>query len=253
MMMSNHHPPNSLSRIALVIIVLVATFLEYAYSFALFPSNQHLRVPLKCFSIKIDGYNDAFEVIDACAVSGKPSNDLYDCVRFIDKNAIQIYPNEQEKQALWDGVHGSWKLQMATGGGKYTTFKKVPDAIFAFAVIDEHNFGNGVGFNQDSILLSLLGPHYFNNQTRQMVITIDDMFIGANKVTNFVPGFIKDGMGLGKRREDYLKPQRPPAFTMIGASENALIARGGSGGIAIWTRLDKDIRPAAYGTSDTAN
>jgi hypothetical protein len=40
-----------------------------------------------------------------------------------------------------------------------------------------------------------------------------------------------------------------PAFTIIGASEKSLIARGGSGGIAIWTRLDKDIRPAAYGTS----
>lgn len=38
-----------------------------------------------------------------------------------------------------------------------------------------------------------------------------------------------------------------PAFTIIGSSEKSLIARGGSGGIAIWTRLEKDIRPAAYG------
>jgi hypothetical protein len=27
-----------------------------------------------------------------------------------------------------------------------------------------------------------------------------------------------------------------------------MIARGGSGGIAIWTKLEKDIRPAAYGS-----
>ena len=39
-----------------------------------------------------------------------------------------------------------------------------------------------------------------------------------------------------------------PAFTMIGASDKSMIARGGSGGIAIWTRLEKDIRPAAYGS-----
>ena len=45
------------------------------------------------------------------------------------------------------------------------------------------------------------------------------------------------------------KGSRMPAFTIIGASEKSLVARGGSGGIAIWTRLDKDIGPAAYGTS----
>jgi hypothetical protein len=68
----------------------------------------------------------------------------------------------EEKQALWDSAHGSWKLQLATGGGKYTTFKPVP--IFAFAMVDEMNFGNGVGWNADSIVLSLLGPHSFNTQ-----------------------------------------------------------------------------------------
>ena len=171
--------------------------------------------------------------------------DLYDAVRFIDKNAMQIYPTLDEKQALWNEAHGSWKLQLATGGGKYTTFKPVP--IFAFAMIDQDNFGNGVGWNQDSIILSLLGRHYFHTQRRQMVITIDNMYLGGNNVTNFVPSFVGNAMGLGKRPEDYQKPQRPPAFTMIGASDKALIARGGSGGIAIWTRLHKDIRPAAYG------
>ncbi len=96
----------------------------------------------------------------------------------------------------------------------------------------------------EAIVLSLLGPHYFNTQRRQMVITIDDMYLGGKKVTNFVPSFMREGMGLGQRPDDYQKPKRPPAFTMIGASDHALIARGGS----IWTRLDKDIRPAAYGT-----
>ena len=194
-------------------------------------------------AVKIDGYDDAFQIIDKCAVSGEPSGDLYDAVRFIDKNALKIYPNDEEKAALWDEAHGSWKLQLATGGGKYTTFKPVP--IFAFAMIDETNFGNGVGFNEDNIILSLLGPHIFNAKRRQMIITIDDVFLFATKSTSAIPGFVKNGMGIGKRPEDFQK--RPPAFTMIGASDNALIARGGSGGIAIWSRLDKDIRPAAYG------
>ena len=197
-----------------------------------------------CSAIRIDGYDDAFRIIDDCAIKGETSNSLYDAVRVIDKNAIRIYPDEDHKQELWDTAHGSWKLQLATGGGKFTTFKPVP--IFAFAMIDDDNFGNGVGINEDVILLSLLGPHIFNTKRRQMVITIDDMFLGSNQVTQFLPAFVKDGMGIGKRPEDFDK--RPPAFTMIGASKHSLIARGGTGGIAIWTRLKDDIRPAAYGT-----
>jgi len=193
-------------------------------------------------AVKIDGYDEAFEIIDACAVSGAPTDDLYDAVRFIDKNALKIYPDEDHKRELWDGAHGSWKLQLATGGGRYTTFKPVP--IFAFALVDEDNFGNGVGFGEGNIILSLLGPHLFNTRRRQMVITINDMFLFGNEVTDYVPGFVRDGMGLGKRPEEMT---RPPAFTFIGASKSALIARGGTGGIAIWTRLSEDIRPAAYG------
>ena len=196
-------------------------------------------------AVRIDGHDEAFDIIDKCAMSGEPSDELYDAVRFLDKNALKIYPNDEEKAALWQSAHGSWKLELATGGGKYTAFKAVP--IFAFAVVDEENFGNGVGFNQDNIVLSLLGPHIFNTKRRQMVITIDDMFLFANKATSVIPGFIKRGMGIGLKPEDFEK--RPPAFTFIGASDNALIARGGSGGIAIWSRLNNDIRPASYGSS----
>ena len=199
--------------------------------------------------IKIDGYDDAFKVIDECSVSGKTNDELlYNAVRFIDKNSIKIYPNITHKEELWKEAYGSWKLQLATGGGKFNTFKSIPYPIFAFAMIDEINFGNGVGlFNQDNILLSLLGPHIFNPQRRQMIITINDIYLFSNLVTNKIPNFIKDGMGIGKQPEDFDKTRRPPAFTFIGVSKKSLIARGGTGGIAIWTRLDKDIRPAAYG------
>ena len=81
-----------------------------------------------------------------------------------------------------------------------------------------------------------------------MGIGIEDLFLFGNKVTQSVPGFLSEGMGLGKSQDDYkAEKKRMPTFTMIGASEKSLIARGGTGGIAIWTRLDSDIRPAAYG------
>lgn len=193
--------------------------------------------------VRIDGYEEAMEIIDRCSTSKDPSDDLYDAARFIDKNAHNIYPTIEDKAALWETAYGSWQLQMATGGGKYTTFKTVP--IFAFAVLDETNFGNGIGWSKDGIILSLLGPHILNTKQRRMFITIDDLFLGGSNCSRLVPGFIKEGMGLGKKPEDFKKP---PAFTFIGASDKSLIARGGTGGIAIWTRLNKDIRPAAYGS-----
>ncbi|CAM9522204.1 unnamed protein product, partial [Heterosigma akashiwo] len=190
-------------------------------------------------------YNNAIKTIDECSIDGKSSSTLYDAVRYIDKNALKLYPDEESKSQLWDRAYGSWKLVLATGGGRFTEFKPVP--IFAFGMLDENNFGNGIGLNKDKIILSLLGPHELVTKRRQMIINIDDIFLGANKVTDFTPGFIKQGMGLGKRPADYKKDgRRPPAFTFIAASEKSLVARGGSGGIAIWTRLDNDIRPAAY-------
>jgi hypothetical protein len=196
-------------------------------------------------SITSTEYANAISTIDQASLSTAPSDNLYDAVRVIDKNALQIYPDEESKQELWNRAYGSWKLVLATGGGKYRTFKKVP--IFAFAMLDENNFGNGVGLNEEKILLSLLGPHELITKRRQMIINIDDVFLGSIKVTNNVPGFLSNGMGLGKRPIDYKKAGgRPPAFTFIAASEISLVARGGSGGFAIWTRLENDIRPAAY-------
>lgn len=199
-------------------------------------------------------YTKSFHVIDSCARSGQPTNDLYDSVRYIDKNAFKLYSEPLSKQQLWERCKGSWKLSLATGppsSRQQPTFKPVP--IFAYAMIDEENFGNGVGFNQDKIILSLLGNHYFNEKKRQMGIGINDMYLFSTKVTGFLPNFITDGMGLGKKPEDFKGKSKMPAFTMIGASESSMIVRGGSGGIAIWTKLKDDIRPAAYGKDSESN
>jgi hypothetical protein len=179
-------------------------------------------------------------------VKGEPSDDLCDAVHFIEKNAYVIYPDLAHKQALWDKAHGSWKLQLSTGGAKFRSFHQPPAFLpFSFAMIAEKHFGNGIGLNENTIWLSLLHNHYFNAKYRQMVVTVAEVYLGGFKVTRFVPDFIRNAINLGKKPEDFDK--RPPTFVIIGASDKALIARGNqSGGIAIWTRLPQDIRLVAY-------
>ncbi|VEU35537.1 unnamed protein product [Pseudo-nitzschia multistriata] len=191
-------------------------------------------------------YAEAMSAIDRSSGSGTPVEGLYEAVRLIDKNARHVYPDEASKEDLWTRAYGSWKLVLATGGGRQTTFKPVP--VFAFAMLDETTFGNGVGLNEHRVLLSLRGRHELLTRRRQMVIGIDDVFLGSKRVTGSLPGFAGRALGLGKRRTDYeAEKRRPPAFVFLAASETSLVARGGSGGIAIWTRLEEDIRPAAYG------
>jgi hypothetical protein len=228
---------------------------RYCYGFSTSSSTPINRSSIKRDDITITSkeYKDAMSTIDVASKSATPSDDLYDAVRVIDRNTLKIYSNNESKEELWKRSYGSWKLVLATGGGKFRTFKKVP--IFAFAMLDEINFGNGIGLNENLILLSLLGPHELITKIRQMIINIDDIYIGSRNITNIVPKFIGDGMALKKRPIDYKKEKgsssRPPAFTFIAASDTSLVARGGTGGIAIWTRLEKDIRPAAYSNSSS--
>lgn len=97
----------------------------------------------------ISSYDAAMSIIDKCSTSSQPCDELCDAVRCIDKNAKDIYPNLETKEEMW-----------------FTTFKPVP--IFAYARIDESTFGNGVGVNENLILLSLLGPLDFDAKKRQM-------------------------------------------------------------------------------------
>ena len=259
------------------LLVLIGVRINPSYSFSSVAPTRAASNPSALPLGQDETYAKSFDLIDECAASGVPSDELYNSVRYskslmtdvytfwpsssvaisndlislyhvkVDKNALRLYPDVSAKSELWKRAHGSWKLQLATGGGKFTTFKPVP--IFAYAMIDERCFGNGVGFNQDKIILSLLGPHHFNTKRRQMGIGIDDIYLFSNEVTQFVPNFMAEGMLLGKTPDDFKESKtRMPTFTIIGASNKSLIARGGTGGIAIWTRLEKDIRPAAYGT-----
>lgn len=249
--------PISGNNLLLFTVLLIGTGVNVCESFiSVATTSVNRSSPLQAASLpqqtaltleQDKAYAKSFDLVDECAASGRTCDQLFDAVRYIDKNALKLYPDESAKMELWDRAHGSWRLSLATGGGKYTTFKPIP--IFAYAMIDNDCFGNGIGFNENAIILSLLGPHYFNVNKRQMGIGIEEVFLFSKKVTPLVPGFMADGMNLGMKPDDYLKKEksRMPTFTIIGASSKSLIARGGTGGIAIWTKLENDIRPAAYG------
>lgn len=194
---------------------------------------------------KIDGYEEAYAIIDACATSGEPSDELFDAVHFIERNAYRIYPDMEQKKELWESSLGSWKLQLSTGGMRSRSFHKPPKYLpFSFAMIDEQNFGNGIGLNENSIWLSLLDKHYYDVNHRRLVVTVGDVYLFGRRVNNFLPPFLRQN--LGKEPDDF-KDSPPPTFVLAGCSKHSLIARGNqSGGLALWTRLPRDIREVAY-------
>jgi hypothetical protein len=212
---------------------------------------HHRRRFLLLHAVEIDGYDEAFRIIDACAARGESSDELYSAVRFVERNAYRIYPDLSHKHELWEKAHGSWKLVLSTGGAKNRHFHKPPAFLpFSFAMIAEKHFGNGIGLNENTIWLSLLHTHYFNAKIRQMVVIVTDCFLFGTKVTSFLPAFVRNALNIGRTPEDFVavddeKP--PPTFVIIGATDKSLVARGNqSGGLAIWTRLSQDIRTVAY-------
>jgi hypothetical protein len=228
-----------------MLVIVVPTVLAFA-SLSKKPISIHsTRAPRSYSAVHIDGYDEAFQIIDNCAVSGEATDNLYDAAHFIEKNAHKIYPDQQHKEELFDAAHGSWELKFSTGATKSLSFHKPPKFLpFSFAMIDEDHFGNGFGLNEETIWISLLHNHFFNYKHRQMVVTPQRLYLFGRPVTSFLPKFIRQH--LGKSPAEYVdKP--PPTFFLIGCSNQSLIARGNkSGGLAIWSRLPHDIREVAY-------
>jgi hypothetical protein len=210
-------------------------------------SNLH-ECPRPCD--KIDDYEAAFRVIDDCAAKEEPSERLSEAVRYIEVKGYNIYPDLASKLALWNQAHGSWKLVLVTGSAKCHSFhppRRLPFLSFSYAMIDDLNFGNGIGPNEQSIWLSFLHKHMFEPKIRHMIVLVEDIFLFGIKATHMIPTFLCDWLNLGKTPEDFGKEDRPPTFVIVGASKKALIARGNrSGGLAIWSRMQNDIRPVAY-------
>jgi hypothetical protein len=231
-----------LSAHLMALPILTASFTATLHQSILSPSS-------KLSAFEIQGCEEAYAIIDACAISGKPHDDLFGAVHFIEHNAYRIYPDLDHKMELWEGAHGSWKLQLSTGGMKTRSFHQPPKYLpFSFAMIDEHHFGNGIGWNENNIWLALLDNHYYDVNHRRLVVTVGDVYLFGHCVSKFLPAFLRES--LAKEPGDY-KDKPPPTFVLIGCSKHSLIARGNqSGGLALWTRLSQDVRRVAYNRHD---
>lgn len=206
--------------------------------------------PQKTIS-KAKTYEEAIQIIDQCALQEEPCEELFQAVKFIERGASmnKIYPEASDKQELWNRAQGCWKLVLSTGDGKTRSFHPPSYAFpFSFAMISGEYFGNGFGLNEKMVWVSVLQKHYFNPNIRQMVVTVLDIYLGGRKATSFIPEFMKKAINLGKTPQDFAQDkERPPAFCLIAATDNALIARGNqSGAVAIWKKLSSDVRPIAY-------
>jgi hypothetical protein len=229
----------------LALSIAVAIFLANETTSFVYPATSRRQNQPKLFlsATAVTEYEEACRIINECAISGEPNDELFNAVHFMEHNSYKTYSDPQSQQALWDIAQGSWKLQLSTGSSHAFSFHKPPKFLpFSFAVIDKDNFGNGVGRNEQTIWISLLHKHYYNSKQRRLVVMPQDVYLFGNRMTQFLPGF------KGKSPDDYTnEDETPPTFVLIGCTEHALIARGNqSGGMAIWTRLPKDIRPVAY-------
>jgi len=192
-------------------------------------------------------YEDAIRVIDECSVQERPNEQLYNAVRLLEQKAYKFYPGMSDKLDLWDRAQGSWKLIFSTGDAKTREFHPPTYLLpFSFAMIRGEHFGNGFGLGENLILLSVLQKHYFNPRIRYMAVTVQDIYVGGHKATDFFPDCVKNAINLGKTPADFVdKPC--PAFCLLAATENALVARGNqSGALAIWKRLPCDMHRVAY-------
>jgi hypothetical protein len=210
-------------------------------------------------AIRMDEYEEAFKIIDHAAETGQLSPELDKAVRFIEVNSYKIYPATDPSNAeeLWKSAQGSWKLTASTGSHKSRTFHAPPWFLpFSFAVIDGTRFGNGIGLSENQIGLSLLHHAHFHVEHRKLSVTHPDMYFGGNPVG--LPEWLRPSIMKvveednnsdhpQKRTPTTERTKKVPTFVLVGASEKALIARGNqSGGLALWTRLPRDLRPVAF-------
>jgi len=225
----------------------------------------------KLSAVHIDGYDEAFRIVDACAETGDLSQELNDAVRFLEVNSYRIYPasNPEHVEKLWQTAQGSWKLVASTGSHKCRQFHPTPWFLpFSFAMIHETRFGNGIGLDANRIGLAFLHHAHFHAPHRRMTVTHPDLYWRGRRVE--FPEFLRPAVLKVVESEDNTNSETPtttktavkskptkvktsesskpvPTFVLVGASEKTLIARGNqSGGLALWVRLPQDMRVVAY-------
>ncbi len=234
----------------------------------LFPVQKSLpnHSSSKCSAVHIEGYDEAFRIVDQCAETGELSPALDEAVRFLEVNSYRIYPSTDptHTEELWQAAQGSWKLMASTGSYKCRQFHPTPWFLpFPFAMIDGTHFGNGIGLDQDRIGLAFLHHAHFHAPHRRMTVTHPDVYVMGHHITVpdvLRPAVLKVVEQGNEEKTKNLTPSLPtttttnhqaptnvPTFVLVGASEKTLIARGNqSGGLALWVKIPRDIRTVAY-------
>jgi hypothetical protein len=194
--------------------------------------------------------NQALATIEKCADRGENTDELYGAVRYIDRNAHKLYANPDLRKDLFDKAKGSWELRLAYEDSRNQYFYPYPDfRDFAMAVvtIEDSYFGKGIAQTRFFFCVAMGGPASFNEKTRQLCMNYENFYISGNAVPDWDLSYFMRGYERNWVSEKRKRPKL--AFTLIGCTDHALVVRGSkTGGMAIFRRLQHDMRPAAYGS-----
>ncbi|KAL3945326.1 MAG: hypothetical protein SGBAC_000602 [Bacillariaceae sp.] len=119
----------------------------------------------------------------------------------------------------------------------------------AFVIVDTNDnyFGKGIASSPEFSYVALGGPSKVNERTRQLYMDYNDFYINGQQVFGWDLSYFMRGYA---RNWYSIERNRPPlAFTLIGVTEKIMVVRGSkTGGMAIFRRIDGDMREVAYGT-----
>lgn len=200
---------------------------------------------------KKEGYNldMAMKEVEKCANAGEDEKELYYAVRYIDRNAHKIYDTVEKKADLWNRAVGSWELRLAYEDSRTQNFFPYPDfREFAMAtiIVEDDYFGKGIAQSPFFCYTAMGGPSMFNNRTRQILMNYEDFYISGRCMPDWDLSYFM--RGYARNWYDERRKRPPLAFTVIAASDNVLVVRGSkTGGMAIFRRIRRDMREAAYG------
>ena len=202
-----------------------------------------------------EGYTleQAITTVEECAERGNAKNtqdELFCAVKFIDRFGTSRHFNTLEKkQELMELTKGSWELRLALNSDRDQEFYPHPEFrsfAMAFITVEDDYFGKGIAPNPSYSFVSLGGPSTRNVNTRQVFMEYEDFYINGRTVPGWDLSYYLRGY---QRNWVSTERKRPPlAFTVILATEKCMVVRGSkTGGMAIFRRIEEDMRPAAYG------
>lgn len=228
----------------------------FSVEFILPRNGVHAFVPLevrqKWANTDYD-ITDALKTIEESAEKQEEEDyELYYATRYIDRIAHKLY-NATQKEELWDMAKGSWELRLAyQDSRKDLNFYPYPDFreyAMAYIMIDDEYFGKGIAANPDFSFVAMAGPCKAITSKRQLYMDYQDFYINGRVIPDwdlsyFMRGFARNWFATEKKRP-------PLAFTIIAVTDKVLVVRGSkTGGMAVFRKIDKDMRETSYGQAN---